>query len=112
MALPHALPLDLIDMRPLGAALAPTRSHSLLRTEHLQLMRLVLLAGQGLPTHHQEGEVCLLCIEGLVRVSTTAGERVLQAGYALVLPPAEPHALDAVQDSSLLALMLLHPQTA
>lgn len=111
MALPHAQPLDIIDMRPLGADLAPTRSHSLLRTEKLQLMRLVLLAGQGLPPHHQEGEVCLLCIEGLVTVATSAGDKLLQPGYALVLPAGEPHSLKAEQDCSLLAFMLLHPQT-
>ncbi len=109
MALPHAQPLDIIDLRPLGAALAPTRSHSLLRTDRLQLMRIVLLAGQGLPPHHQEGEVVLHCIEGLLSVSTSAGDKWLQPGDALVLPAGEPHALKAQQDSSLLALMLLHP---
>ena len=112
MALPHAQPLDIIDLRPLGAELAPTRSHSLLRTEHLQLMRIVLLAGQGLPSHHQEGEVCLLCLEGLVSVRTPAGDRLLQPGYALVLPAGEEHALQAEQDSSLLAFMLLHLRPA
>lgn len=112
MALPHAQPLDIIDLRPLGSGLAPTRSHSLLRTDRLQLMRMVLLAGQGLPPHHQQGEVCLLCIEGLATVSTSAGDKVLQPGYALVLPPGEPHAIKAEQDSSLLALMLLHPTAA
>lgn len=111
MALPHAQPLDIIDLRPLGDALAPTRSHSLLRTDKLQLMRVVLLAGQGLPPHFQEGEVFIQCLEGLVAVHTSAGEKVLQPGYALVLPPGEPHALKAEQNSSLTVLMLLHPHS-
>ncbi len=112
MALPHAQPLDIIDLRPLGAELTPTRSHSLLRTDKLQLMRIVLLAGEGLPPHHQAGEVCLLCLEGLTTVSTSAGDRPLQPGHGIVLPAGEPHALKAEQDSSLLAFMLLHPQPA
>lgn len=112
MALPHAQPLDIIDLRPLGADLAPTRSHSLLRTDKLQLMRVVLLAGQGLPRHHQEGEVCIQCVEGLVVVSTSAGDKLLQPGCATVLPAGEPHALKAEQDSSLILFMLLHPRTA
>jgi quercetin dioxygenase-like cupin family protein len=112
MALPHAQPLDIIDLRPLGAELAPTLSHSLLRTDRLQLMRIVLLVGQGLPPHHQAGEVCLHCIEGQVAVSTSAGDKVLLPGHALVLPAGELHALKADQDSSLLAFMLLHPATA
>ncbi len=112
MALPHAQPLDIIDLRPLGADLAPTRSHSLLRTDKLQLMRIVLLAGQGLPTHQQAGEVCLQCIEGLLVVNTSAGDKVLQPGYAIVLPPGAQHALKAEQDSSLMVLMLQHAQAA
>lgn len=112
MALPHAQPLDVIDLRPLGPELAPTRSHSLLRTDKLQLMRMVLLAGEGLPSHHQVGEVCIHCVEGLVVVSTSAGDKALQAGYATVLPASEPHAFKAEQDSSLVLLMLLHPRAA
>lgn len=109
MALTHAQPLDIIDLRPLGAQLTPTRSHSLLRTDRLQLMRIVLLAGQGLPTHRQVGEVCLYCVEGLVALGTSAGEKFLQPGCAIVLPPSEPHSLKALQDSSLIALMLPSP---
>ncbi len=112
MALTHAQPLDLINLRPLGAELTPTRSHSLLRTDRLQLMRIVLLAGQGLPPHHLAGEVCLQCIEGLVVLRTSAGEKVLQPGYAIVLPPGAQHALKAEQDSSLMVLMLQHAQAA
>jgi quercetin dioxygenase-like cupin family protein len=111
MALPHAQPLDIIDLRPLGAALAPTRSHSLLRTNTLQLMRVVLLAGQGMPEHHIEGEACIQCTEGLVVVGTTAGDKLLQPGCAVVLPPGEPHALYAQQDSSLIVFMLLRPHS-
>lgn len=112
MAPPHAQPLDLIDLRPLGAELAPARSHSLLRTDRLQLLRMVLMAGQGLPEHRQQGEVCLLCIEGLVRVGTSGGDKVLRPGLALVLPAGEPHTVRAEQDSSLLAFMLLHQAAA
>ena len=51
MALAHAQPLDVIDVRPLGPALRAAVTTSLLKTPSLQLMRLVLAAGQGLPEH-------------------------------------------------------------
>ena len=46
MALPHARPLDVIAVRPLGAALAEAVSTSLLKTDRLQLLHLVLPAQQ------------------------------------------------------------------
>ena len=42
MALPHAQLLDVIDVRPLGDALADAVSTSLIKTEHVQLLHLVL----------------------------------------------------------------------
>ena len=47
MALAHAQPLDLIDVRPLGVRLQESVTSSLLKTPTLQLLRLVLRAGQG-----------------------------------------------------------------
>ena len=47
MALAHAQPFDLIDVRPFGPRLREAVTTSLLKTPTLQLMRLVLRAGQG-----------------------------------------------------------------
>ena len=57
MALHHAQPLDVIDIRPLGAGLRDSVTTSLLKTHALQLMRLVLPAGQGMPEHRVPGSV-------------------------------------------------------
>src|SRR3982751_6600426 len=46
MALPHASLLDVIDIRPLGPALHDAVSTSLLKTDRLQLLHLVLPASQ------------------------------------------------------------------
>lgn len=110
MALEHAQPLDVINIHPLGTALIETPSHSLLKTEKLQLMRVVLIAGEGMPPHHIEGEVSILCIEGLVSVKTPAHNCNLAPGQLVVLPPGEPHSVLAEDDSSLLVTLLLHQQ--
>jgi len=108
MALPHAHPLDVIDIRPLGAALRTTVTTSLLKTPSLQLMRLVLPAGQGVPEHHVAGSITVQCLEGDAIVKTPSRECRLGAGQLVMLEGGEPHAVKAVTDASLLVTVLLH----
>ncbi len=108
MALPHALPLDVIDVRPLAARLRDAVTTSLLKTHDLQLMRLVLPAGRGLPDHAVPGTVTVQCLEGETVVTTPSRTCALGAGRLVVLDPGEPHALKAVSDSTLLVTILLH----
>ncbi len=109
MALVHAQPLDVISVRPLAAQIRQARTHSLLKTDRLQLMRLVLAAGQTVPEHEVAGEMTLLCLEGQVLVHTPGRQCRLAGGQLLLLPAHEAHALEALVDSSLLATLLLHP---
>jgi len=108
MALPHANPLDPIDVRPLGTGLAEAVSVSLIKTEHLQLMRTVLRMGASLPQHHVAGEMTIQCLEGEVALSTPARELRLGAGQLALLPPHMPYAVKALLDTSLLMTVLLH----
>ncbi len=110
MALPHAQPLDIIDVRPLGAGLLDAVTTSLLKTHALQLMRLVLPAGQGLPEHSVPGAVTLQCLEGEAVVMTASRTCKLGAGQLVVLDGSEPHAVKATSDSTLLVTILLHTQ--
>ena len=109
MALVHAQPLDVISVRPLAAQIRHVRTHSLLKTDRLQLMRLVLASGQTVPKHEVAGEMTLLCLEGQVLVHTPVRQCRLAEGQLLLLPAHEAHALEALADSSLLATLLLNP---
>lgn len=106
MALPHHQPLDLIDLRPLGPALHDAVTTSLLKTPSLQLMRIVLPQGRSLPEHHVPGALTVHCLEGEVIVTTPQRDCPLQAGQLVMLEGGVPHALQAVQDSSLLVTVL------
>ena len=108
MALPHAHPLDVIDLRPLGPALATTVTASLLKTPALQLMRVVLRAGQGLPEHSVPGAITVHCLEGEALVTTPSRDCPLMAGQLVMLEGGEPHAVQAVTDTALLVTVLLH----
>ena len=107
MALAHAAPGARIDGRPLGAALSATPTHALLKTGTLELMRIVLLAGRSLPPHRVSGEITVQCIEGRVWLRAEAGAHLLEAGDLVLLPGGDLHALDAVEDSSLLVTIVL-----
>lgn len=109
MALPHARPLDLIDLGPLGKALPGRQTHSLLKTTQLQLMRVVLAAGQALPEHRVPGEITIQCLEGEAVVHTPSRDCPLRAGTLVMLPGGEPHGVRALSDCSLLVTVLLRP---
>jgi quercetin dioxygenase-like cupin family protein len=108
MALHHAQPLHIIDIRPLGHALGGATTCSLLKSPSLQLMRVVLPAGQGLPQHAVPGAITVQCIEGQAAVITPGRRCELSAGQLVMLRGGEPHAVQAVSDTSLLVTLLLH----
>ena len=108
MALSHAHPLEVIDVRPLGTALHDAVTTSLLKTPRLQLMRLVLPAGSGMPEHSVAGAITVHCLEGKTVVTTASRRCELRTGQLVMLPENERHAVQAVTESSLLVTVLLH----
>jgi quercetin dioxygenase-like cupin family protein len=108
MALPHAQLLDVISVRPLGEALSDAVSTSLIKTERVQLLHLVLPAHRDVPEHRVDDECTLHCLEGEVEVVTGTVTKRLRAGELVVLPALLPHALRARSDSAVLMTLLLH----
>ena len=107
MAIPHAGPGDVIDVRPLGAALATTRSHALFKSADLEVIRLVLPAGDQMPPHAVAGEITLQCIEGRIAFTCDAGVRELAAGQMIHVMGDEIHGLRGIADASLLLTIAL-----
>ena len=106
MALPHAESGQIIDISPLGSLLRSTVSTALFKAEDLEVMRLVLLAGKGIPPHKVAGEVTIQCIEGVVEVSSDEVQ-TLAAGKMLYLRGDEVHSLRALEDASVLLTIFL-----
>lgn len=107
MALPHAQVLDVIGIGPLGANVHDAVSTSLLKTERLQLLHLVLPARRDQPEHHVDDECTIQCIEGDVEVRMPGGVRRLAPGQLVVLPAGQRHSLSARVDSAVLVTLLL-----
>lgn len=110
MAMTHAASGELIDVRPLGAALRQTSSRTLVRAEHLEVFRFVLVAGQTAPDHKASGTLTIQCLEGTVELDAHGQTQCLRAGdmvYMVYLADAQPHAVRALEDASLLVTILL-----
>jgi quercetin dioxygenase-like cupin family protein len=107
MALPHAQLMDVINVGPFGEELHGTVSTSLIKTERIQLLHMVLRAHQDQPQHHVDNECTIHCLEGEVEVVTGSGVRKLRAGNVIVLPAGQQHALRARTESAVLVTLLL-----
>lgn len=107
MAIPHAASGELIDVQPLGTDLRQTNSSTLIRADHLEVFRLVLAAGKVVPDHKASGAITIQCLEGAVELEAHGRTQILREGSMVYLSDAEPHAIKALEDSSLLVTMLL-----
>jgi len=107
MAIPHAKSGEVIDVHPLGSALAQTMTTTLVKTKTLEIIRLVVPSGKDIAEHQAHGEITVQCLEG--RVAFTAGNRTqeLEAGQLLYLSSEERHSLRGIDDASILLTILL-----
>jgi quercetin dioxygenase-like cupin family protein len=110
MAIPHASSGEVVDVRPLGAALASTITRTLVKTDDLEVLRIVLPAGNELPPHRVPGEITVQCLEGNVAIRVGGADRELTAGTMVYVDGNVEHALRASEDSSLLVTILLKPK--
>jgi quercetin dioxygenase-like cupin family protein len=64
-------------------------------------------AGKKLPPHCVPGEITVQCLEGRVDFRIDGAKRELTAGSLLYLEGGGEHALAALENSSLLVMILL-----
>jgi quercetin dioxygenase-like cupin family protein len=107
VALPHAQPLDIINVAPLGDELRKAVSTSLIKTSRIQLLHLVLPAHADQPEHKVSDECTIQCLEGDVEVVMPGGTRRLRPGNVIVLPAEQKHSLRARSDCAVLVTLLL-----
>jgi quercetin dioxygenase-like cupin family protein len=112
MAIPHAKPAETIDVSPLGAELKNARTTTLVKTDSLEVIRLVLPAGKDIKPHEVPGEVTVQCLEGKVAFRAGEVDCELIAGKLIYLAGSDAHSLRAVEDSSLLITILLQHKSS
>ena len=108
MAIPHLKSGEVIDLRPLGEALAHAVTNTLVKTDRLEVIRLVVPAGKDIPPHQVAGEITVQCLEGRVAFTAGGATRELAASQMLYLTGNEPHSLRGIEDAFVLVTILLH----
>jgi nucleotide-binding universal stress UspA family protein/quercetin dioxygenase-like cupin family protein len=98
---------DPVDVRPMGSALASAQTRTLVRTTAVEVVRLIVRAGQEIPQHKSPGEIIVHCLEGRVALTALGTTQVLKTGKLLHLPASEPHAFEGIEDASLLLTILI-----
>ena len=107
MAIPHAKPGEVIDVRPLGSGLSAASTWTIVKTDTLEVIRIVLPADKELPPHKVPGEITVHCLEGRVEFRVGELKRELTVGEFLYLEGGREHSLRASENSSLLVTILL-----
>ena len=107
MALPHAQPGQSTDVKPLGGGLPAAKTVALFKTEDLEVIRLVLPAGEGMPPHKVAGEITIQCIEGRIDVTVDGDSNHLAAGQLIYLARNVLHGVTALDNASVLVTIAL-----
>jgi quercetin dioxygenase-like cupin family protein len=107
MAVSHAQSGEVVSVRPLGSGLAGAKTITLIKTKNLEVIRLVLPRGKHLPRHEAPAEVTIQCLEGRIRMDLSGRIVELSTGDLLYLDEKAPHDVQAVEDSTVLATLLL-----
>ena len=107
MAIPHAAPGQIIDVRSSASSDADEITQTLIKTPHLEVIQLMLPAGEEIAEHKVDGAITVQCLAGCVEFTARGQTQELHAGQMLYLQGADPHALKSVDNSSVLVTILL-----
>lgn len=112
MSLHHISSGEVVSVRLPDAQLKEMPSTALVKTDNIEVMRLVLEAGKSIQEHRVAGEMTLYCLEGSVELQAHQKTQTLKAGDLVYLEEMQPYALRAIEHSALLMTMLLHKGSA
>ncbi len=107
MAIAHARSGELLDILPFAETFPLEQSIALVRSEHWEVLRLVLPEGKTVPEHKVNSVTLLQCLEGSVDLTAHGTTQKMRPGHLVYLAAGVPHALKARNDASLLVTMLV-----
>lgn len=106
MALQHAKPREIVDLRPLGDKLKNVKTAAIVKSERFEAIRLIILADTEIAPHKVPGNIMLHCLEGRVSLGLPDSAIVLNADEWVYLAAGEMHSVRGIEDSSLLLTIL------
>jgi quercetin dioxygenase-like cupin family protein len=106
MAIPHAHPGQPVDVcaAPISGVLSST---ALFKSRDLEVIRLLIGTGKGMPPHRVPGEITIQCVSGHLEIGLEDGPAVLRPGQILYLKGDAMHSVTALTDACALVTIAL-----
>lgn len=106
MAIEHAAPGEVIDLNTFGPDDNDTHTVALVKTKHLEAMRIFVRGGAVVPEHYVDGPITVQCLRGELKFFVDGDPQPMQAGTWLHLEGGTPHSIDAISDCVVLVTIL------
>jgi len=107
MALSHLQSEQQTDLSPFGVNIVREKTVALFKSKNLEVIRLVLQAGQSFPSHEVVGDVTIQCIEGSLEIMLSSGSVNLEPHHLIYLSGKTNHGVRALIPSSALVTIAL-----
>ena len=112
MAIPPAASGQPIPLFPAAGESPSAQTIALFKTEHLEVIRVVLPKGKAFPPHKVAGDITVQCLKGAIAftIESASGEQrqALRAGEMLYLAGGVRHGLVGLEDATVLVTIVLH----
>jgi quercetin dioxygenase-like cupin family protein len=106
MAIDHARPGEVIDLRAPGTGLKDARTTAIVKSRHFETIRLIVHGRAEIPAHQVAGDVILHCLEGRVLVGVAGSGLDLPAGHWVHLDGGALYSVKGIEDSVLLLTII------
>jgi len=106
MATHHAAPGEIVDLAHWADDLHYEKTKAIIKTEKIELARLVIPKGKVLPNHKVSAPIIIQCIKGNIEFTAMGTTQELHSGQLFYLNPGEPHSLKGVEDAVILLTIL------
>lgn len=106
MATHHASPAEVVDLDTWARDMPSEQTKAIVKTDEMELARLVIPAGRDIPTHKVTGPIIVHCINGTIELTAMGKTQILLPNQLLYLMPDEPHLVKAVEDSVVLLTII------
>lgn len=103
---------EVVNLQKLKDKIGAEMSYTLVKTENMEVIRMVLPRGKRIEEHRVKGEIQLHCLKGKILFQIGKEVRTLQKDDWLFLYKKTPHSLSAEKDSVLLLTILFTGQSA
>lgn len=114
MAIPHATSGQPIALLASSGLAASEQTVALFKTDHLEVIRLVLPKGKAFPPHKVAGDITVQCLAGRIAFTIEAEgvdetrRQELSAGEMLYLAGGVRHGVLGLEDATVLVTIVLH----